>query len=208
MLIDYKKTIEEALIAIWKIEETEQELLSLFENQETVLQQIESITNSVRRCERLAVRALIKKLTKQEKTIVYQANGKPALSDNSFEISISHTKGFAAVILHPTKPVGIDIEIISEQAYRLKSRFMSIKEREAIDKDDEPVVSLLHWTAKETMYKLISQEGVDFAEHLSIFPFHLIDKQIKATEYFTSQHKNFEIHVEISDQYVLTYCIN
>jgi len=207
MLIYNKITPEGALLGIWQIEESEQELLCYFENKETVLQQIDAVKNESRRCEKLAVRVLLNELTKQEKTIVYQANGKPTLSDNSYEISISHTKGFAAVILHTIKQVGVDIEAISDRVCGLKSRFLSLKEREAIDNDDEPVVSLLHWSAKETMYKLISQEGVDFAKHLFVFPFRLNDKQLKAAELFTPQGYSFDIHFEIADHYVITSCI-
>jgi phosphopantetheinyl transferase len=204
----YKKKIEnEALTGIWIIEETESDLLRCFENNKAVLLQIEAARNESRRCEMLAVRALLKELTGEEKTICYQTNGKPVLSDNSFHISISHTKGFAAVILHPSKQIGIDIERISDQAYKLKSRFTSIKEREAIDNRDEPVVSLLHWSAKETMFKMLSQEGIDFAKHLNIHPFKLTDNHLDATESFTSNLQSFSIQFEITDRYVLTSCI-
>ena len=204
MFLEKKTTLDGTLIGIWKIEETEEEFLQLFNKQEAVLQQIREVSNPVKRCEKLAVRALFKLLAGEEKTIVYMPSGKPALLDRSFNISVSHTKGYAAVALHKHRIVGIDIEAISDRAHRINHRFMNIKEREALDKGNEPVVSLLHWSAKETVYKLLSREGVDFEKDILIRPFELKDNKLNALESHTPERKEFTIYFEITPDYVLT----
>jgi 4'-phosphopantetheinyl transferase len=204
MLLEQKTSADGTLIGIWKIEETEEELLLLFDGKETVLHQIEPVSNPVKRCEKLAVRALLKTLTGYEKRIIYMPSGKPALSDRSFNISISHTKGYAAIALNKHKIVGLDIEAISNRACRINHRFMSIKEREALDKSNEAVVSLLNWSAKETVYKLMSKEGVDFQKEIFIAPFAIDDNQLLATESHTDANKQFIIYFEVTARYVLT----
>lgn len=204
MLIRQQTDKQGILTGIWKIEESEEILLSLFDNQDLLKQQIQHISNSTRRSEKLAVRALLKALTNEEKEINYFASGKPFLKDGSYNISISHTKGYATIALHPSLQVGIDIEALSDRILRIQNRFMSIKEREAIDKRHEPVVSLLYWSAKETAYKLLGHEGVDFSKELIISPFNIPDNELIIKEFCTNESKEFIINFEITDQYVLT----
>jgi Phosphopantetheinyl transferase len=204
MLLEQKTSADDTLIGIWQIEETEDEFLHLFDDKESVLQQIEQVSNPVKRCEKLAVRALLKTMTGEEKRIIYMPSGKPALSDRSFNISISHTKGYAAVALNKNRITGIDIEAISNRACRINHRFMSIKEREALDKSNEAVVSLLNWSAKETVYKLMTKEGVDFQKEIFITPFAIDDSQLLATESHTTFSKQFTINFEVTAEYVLT----
>jgi phosphopantetheinyl transferase len=204
MLLEQKTSADGTLIGIWKIEETEEQLLQLFDGKESVLQQIEQVSNPVKRCEKLAVRALLKTLTGEEKRIIYMPSGKPALSDRSFNISISHTKGYAVIALNKNRITGVDIEAISNRACRINHRFMSIKEREALDKSNEAVVSLLNWSAKETVYKLMSKEGVDFQKEIFIAPFAINDSRLLATESHTLDRKEFTLYFEVTRDYVLT----
>lgn len=204
MLLEQTTSAHGTQIGIWKIEEPEEEFLQLFDDKESVLRQIEQVSNPVKRCEKLAVRALLKTLTGEEKRIIYMPSGKPALSDRSFNISISHTKGYAAVALNRHKKTGIDIEAVSNRACRINHRFMSIKEREALDKSNEAVVSLLNWSAKETVYKLMSKEGVDFQKEIFIAPFAIEDNQLLATESHTADRQEFRLYFEVTRDYVLT----
>jgi len=204
MLLEKKTIADGTLIGIWKIEETEEQFLQLFEEITPLLEEIKEVSNPTKRCEKLAVRALFKFLTGAEKRIVYMPSGKPALLDRSFNISISHTKGYAVIALNKHRIVGVDIEAMSDRAHRINHRFMNIKEREALDKSSEPVVSLLHWSAKETVYKLLSREGVDFEKEILIQPFELEDKKLKASESHTTDRKEFTIYFEVTSSYVLT----
>lgn len=204
MLIEQYTNKRGILIGIWKIEESEEKLLSMLNDSSTILDQIQHISNSAKRCEKLAVRVLLKQLIKEEKKIAYLPTGKPYIENSAYKISISHTIGYATVAIHPIIEIGIDIERINDRVLRIQHRFMNIKEREAIDKRDEPVVSLLHWSAKETAYKLICKEGIDFAKEFIVEPFDLNSKTLYLNEFHTQEKKQFAIDFNITDQYILT----
>jgi 4'-phosphopantetheinyl transferase EntD len=183
------------------------------------LPQIEEMTEK-RRCEWLTVRLLLKEISGREREILYMPNGKPHLADNSFNISISHTGnrrrqaneaaglGYAAVILNPERPVAIDIERISERIHNVKRRFMSVEELAAISKTDELVHLLLHWSAKETVFKLMDMENVDFQTQIHIFPFQPDASgqgSFEAKETRTERGEIFSIRYCVKDDYVITF---
>ena len=56
--------------------------------------------NESRRAEWLAVRLLVKELFGSECEVAYHPTGRPYLKHGTAHISISHTKGFAAVAYH------------------------------------------------------------------------------------------------------------
>ena len=85
--------------AVWKLEETLEELFSLFPDSRKYRQEVEKFSSAHRRLEWCAVRVLLYTILGVEKEIRYQDSGKPYLADKSFSLSISHTKGYVAVIL-------------------------------------------------------------------------------------------------------------
>lgn len=139
------------LWGIWKIEESSEVLLSLLRNREEYLPQLELIRTEQRRREWLACRVLLQELTGGPVCVAYRPNGAPYLSGSSLHISISHTKGYAAVLLQNRPAAGIDIEYHSGRVSRIRSRFMNPEEEAGIDKEHETEHLLLHWCAKETL---------------------------------------------------------
>ena len=114
------------LWGIWKIEESSEVLLSLLRNREEYLPQLELIRAEQRRREWLACRVLLQELTGGPACIAYRPNGAPYLSGSSLHISISHTKGYAAVLLQNRPAAGIDIEYHSGRVSKIRSRFMKL----------------------------------------------------------------------------------
>jgi phosphopantetheinyl transferase len=112
------------LWGVWKIEESPDELLSRFEQRAADLLPADMRTEK-RKQEWLAVRLLLKELLGEEARIAYQPNGAPCLPEKNLHISISHTKGYAAVILNGESPTGIDIEYLNDRVLKVRSRFMS-----------------------------------------------------------------------------------
>jgi len=203
MLIQKKLTAEGALIGIWHIVESENQLLSLFQQPERWTHQMEAITHSGKRCEKLAVRALLNELTGEEKSIDYHPNGQPYLSDQSFNISISHTKNYACIILHPTQKVGIDIEANTPRAAQIQQRFLSPDEYHLANQTSGFVVPLLLWTAKEALYKLISNPDLDFVNHIKVTDIKM-DKQLM-TVLIKGINQPFTLFFTIYSDFVLTY---
>ena len=144
---------------IWKIEESSGALFSLLRNGEEYLPQLESIRTEPRRREWLASRVLLQELAGGPVRIAYRPNGAPYLPDSSLHVSISHTKGYAAVLLQDCPAAGIDIEYRSARVLKIRRRFMNPEEEAGIDKGHETEHLLLHWCAKETLFKMVGQEG-------------------------------------------------
>ncbi len=195
-----------ALLSIWKIEESI-EALSIQLNKQTLADpRYQKLKNEVRKKEWLCTRLLIKKLCGEEKTVVYNKNGKPSLKDNSYQISISHTKNYVAVLLHPSLEVGIDIEKHSDRVLKLKEKFMSNSEINNIDSFQIIEHVLLHWSAKETLFKILPETEVDFIEHLHIHPFSVsTEGSFTAEESRSSRQEKFTLNYSLFKDFVLTW---
>ena len=194
------------LVGVWKVDETVEQLCSMFHYFAIYEEGFKRFSAEKRRQEWLAVRVLLKELCGEEKEIGYHPSGKPYLLDGSACVSFSHTHGYVAVALHPDAEVGIDIEQYGTRVQRVASRFIRDDERVSIAAGDEVYALLLHWSAKETMYKMMEDEGVDFIDHLRIFPFTLQESGIlEAQEYRSSKAQKFRIHYETHPDYVLTF---
>jgi len=191
--------------AIWKIDETAKDMAALLENDYTSEYEVFSLEN--RRKEFLAARLLLKILINKEERILYTTEGKPYLANNQFQLSISHTKGYVAVIVHPNQPVGIDIEHKSPRVLNIRHRFLSDEELLHISVNDGVNHLLTCWSAKESMFKIINEPSIDFKEHLHLNPFDFQkNKLIHAFETRTNQKQAFDIHFKEYEDFVFT-CI-
>src|SRR4028119_365849 len=103
---------------VWQIAEPIEELMNQLQTNEYDLQYLESVTHEGKRLESLAVRVLAQQLlTKWQfnyKGIIKDIHDKPYLAYCPYHISVSHTSGYAVVIIHRVCKVGIDIEFIKE----------------------------------------------------------------------------------------------
>lgn len=194
------------LWGVWKIEESSDELFSLLLNGEEYLPQLSTIRTEQRRREWLASRVLLQELTGGPAYITYRPNGAPYLPDSLQHISISHTKGYAAVLLQDRPAVGIDIEYRSGRVLKIRCRFMNPEEEEAIDMEHETEHLLLHWCAKETLYKMIGREEVDFLRHLHVRAFLYADKGcFIVQETRTEQSASYSLDFLVTPDFVLTW---
>lgn len=201
MLYSKEYITETTLLGIWKIEETREELLSMLCHHEWI-QNIYSIKSESRVLEILAARVLFKYLLGEEKEIYYNSSGKPFLTDGSYHISVSHTRGYVGVVVNKERFLGLDLEQISEKIFRVRSRLIS--PYEYIDKDNELIHMLLHWSAKEAMIKFLDVEGIDIRKHLFIDRF--IPRQkgcFPASESRTETHYQFDVYYRVEKDFVV-----
>ena len=193
-------------VGVWKVEETIDQLRSKFNDFSLYESGLQKFKAEKRQLEWLAVRILLKELLGEEKEIDYLPSGKPFLKDRSAYISFSHTSGYVAVAVHPTKEVGIDIEQYGKRVCKVASRFVREDESVSVEAGDEIYALLLHWSAKETMFKLMNQSDVDFFEHMHILPFVPSESgEMEAVEYRTDLHQTFQISYYTHPDYVLTF---
>ncbi|MDR3287771.1 MAG: 4'-phosphopantetheinyl transferase superfamily protein [Prevotellaceae bacterium] len=216
------KNINNAIIGIAPIDSDSEMLLSQLACKKLYLPYIEKMPEHRKR-EWLTVRLLIKELLGEEKEIAYQPNRKPYLSDGSYFISISHTNcrkmenrtgknkssifGYVAVVLDKEKEVAIDIEKISPRALNVRERFINAEEAKAISPHNEMIHVLLHWSAKESVFKRMNLKDLDFKEYIHIQPFEPLEKEwnyFEAYETKTATQNPFHINYYVHEEYVLT----
>lgn len=196
------------MVLISPIEETSEKILAQLDKKEWYLPTLERL-GDYRKQEWLSVRLAFKNLFNEEKEILYYPNGKPYLADASHHISISHTKGYVAVIANKEKEVAIDIEYISPRVEKIKKRFLSSEEEEHLSTQNKLIHTILHWSAKECLFKILNANNVEFKSQLHILPFEpAISKwgKFNAFETRTDQKRLYIIHYFVSEEYVITFC--
>lgn len=158
MIIEQIQTENGGIIALWHITESRDELLEMLNLDPFIMEQAFAFSTLKRQLEFLAVRAMYKEVTGKMPLISYKENRVPYLEGNNGQISITHTGAYAAIYLHPTLKVGIDIERIGEKVVRVKNRFLSDQELASIDERNEKTHLTILWAAKEALYKVMQQE--------------------------------------------------
>lgn len=184
----------DAIIGLWKMSGDESDYSS-DEYLGTALREATGLFKSnVRRQEYVCERALLREMTGEEVTIFHNEDGKPMLNGN-YNISISHTRGYVAIILSENKEVGIDIEYVSDRVRKISGHFMRPDEK-AHDVDS----LLIHWCVKEATYKLFSSEHLDFQS---------IKVEMGERVYATNMRngKTVELNVEATPDYVLAFAV-
>lgn len=196
-------------IGIIYINETSNELLSELEHKNWYYQKLQKMTET-RKQEWLATRILLKKILMKEKKIIYTNSGKPYLLNNQFYISISHTKKIAAIIVNKKKQVSIDIEYISPRIQNIQNYFLNKIEKKNLSQKELIIHLLLHWSAKEVIYKFLNKKEVEFKTQFYINPFEpIIGKwaNFSAYEILTKEHQLFNIEYIVTKNYVLCLLI-
>lgn len=197
------------LLGIWKMDETETELLDMLDgNAEEYVARLAEVKAKRRRMEWLASRALLKTLTGVEFRVAYHIDGAPYLPGTSTAISISHTTGYAAVLLTQHDVAGIDIERRSPRVLKVRSRFLSPEEDAAVEGKDAVSRALVYWCAKEAVFKAMRETDVDFASHIFIEPFDIaLEGEILARETRSAEKRTYRLRYEVGREFVLVYTV-
>jgi len=199
---------EDSLLGVWKITETFNDLLSQIKlnSDETTI--LNNFSNNKRKIEWLCTRLLLKELTNSDLKIIYNEEGKPYLDNNFYNISISHSKSLVSIILSKNNKVGIDIEEISDKIERVINKFLSKTEQNTIVKDNLRLFHLyLCWSAKEALYKVFSENKLNFIENISIMPFQPRNNGIFYAKVIINESANtYALSYELIDNNVLVWC--
>ena len=203
-------TNESPIMGIREIKESWQDMLGSFKHNDIYSEEVNKIQSYKRKQEWLAVRLLLEHLSGPETYINYHENGAPFLTGSSLHISISHTKGYVAVILSEDKNPGIDIEYRSERAWKLRKKYLSDNESKIFLSPNHALnhadLATLCWCAKETAFKALQQPEVDFIEHLHILPFVFSDEGLLTlTETKTLRQQTFFINYKIAENCIIAW---
>ena len=199
-------------VGVWQITESEEELKALASVPSDELEEISYIKNESLRKQKLAVRCLLDALFEEKVYLSHHDNGKPYIENSAMNISITHTNRYVAVILNPTDEVGIDCESLDRDFSAVKKKALSEDEIEEVDEIDEEQRNeqlAIYWCAKEAVYKMISQYGVDFAEQIEIDDFRMRGEgELVAT--FTDKdgfEEEYELEYITFDRHVLVWVV-
>lgn len=160
--------------------------------------------NEGRKKEWLAVRFLLQETLKMKPQIEYSETGKPSLSNHKSNLSISHSRKMAGILLSNNELIGIDIEEISRPIEKVVSRFLSEKERLLIDSSGVEHGEILSWCTKEAVFKAMNHSNVDFSTQIIIEKI-IPDSNIEAR--FIDHGINIKIQLEylLIDQHAVVW---
>lgn len=182
-------------LGLWRIESESTDIYALYpalRNLDT-----DGVKSKSRLLEKLSVAALICEMTGVEcPEIGHKVNGAPLL--DGFQIGISHTHSYAAVILSQDVDVAVDIEYRSERVKRIVSKFVRNDEQsESLDR------LLLNWCAKETVYKLLNAENLGYFD-MRLKPFSISDEGKFLVEDLKGKQSVW-LNYRITPDYTLTF---
>lgn len=205
-----RKTLDnKAEISVWKITETEQELIDKCSVPTDEMEEISLIRSESLRKQKLAVRALLNEVFEEKMYLSHHDNGKPYLENCVTNISITHTEKYVAIITHDEDDLGIDIESLDRDFSSVEKKALSEDEIEDLDDDKEEKNEQLaiYWCAKEAIYKRMSINRVDFAEQIEVEKFNLRDEgELDATFIHKDGHEEeFELGYITFDRHVLVW---
>ncbi len=162
-------------LGLWQMDETVEQLFGQYPHLQAYRSQLEE---------------------KYKSDITHNEAGKPLF--RGYHISVSHTKGYAALILSKNQEVAVDIEYFNDRVERIASKFLR-KDEKAEDLD----AKLVHWCAKETVFKLFSEENLMF-EDMRVKPFDTMADWSCDVENLKSG-KMAHVDFELTMEFVLTY---
>jgi len=198
-----KKPNNHVHIAVWKINESQDELLEMLKDKVAEPDDAMTSSNQSKFSQRIAVRLLLAHFF-DSFILVYDDKGKPYLADkNNVHISISHANEFVAIAVNYQEPCGIDIEKISAKALRVKSKFMNEKELGLAAENEELATTM--WSAKEALYKYYGRKEVIFDTDLSLTNLSLSECDFIGSIKLNGFEKQLNLKKEKVENFMLVY---
>ena len=181
-------------LGLWKIDESIDEFLSAYPHLEQV---VSGYRHLELKRQKMAVYALLYAMNGNRQVVInHDSHGKPLLQD--CHISVSDTAGYVAIILSRTKEVAVDIEYYSNRVDRIAKRFL--REDEVAGTTES---RLIHWSAKETVFKYFSAHRLQYAE-MRLHPFQVAHEGFVNVDNLKT-NQTVPVYYHLNDRYVLTY---
>lgn len=211
MALAYLRELDNGVrFAIWRIEETADELigrLQLDEGEKTILNRL---NKGKRTLHWLATRVLLRNMLDTTGYISCPSdeNGKPYLANFPQRISLTHSFDYAAVMMSDNGDVGIDLELVKDKILRIADKFMRPIELEYITNQHRVEQLYACWCAKEAVYKLQGNKGVSFKDNMTILPFDFQDQGVLFLDLDAPHRKErFKVYYEKFQEYMLGYVV-
>lgn len=209
-----KKKLENgATVAVWNVTETEDELKAMASVPSDEMEEISLFRNESTRKQKLAVRALLNELFEDKVYLSHHDNGKPYIENDATNISITHTDSYVAIILHKEEELGIDIEKYAGRDFDVVAKkALSAEELDdVVDPEDEDrsLQLAIYWCTKESIYKVVAQNSVNFATQIEVKRFNPKEKgEVDALFHHKDDYDlEFELEYITFDGHVLVWCV-
>lgn len=206
-----KKIDDQTMLAVWKIEETESQLVAGLQLKQHELDLIASLSAGKRALHWLSTRLLLRTMLNTADYIdcKLDEHGKPYLANSNTHISLSHSYDYAAVIISEDKEVGVDIELVKMKIKSIKHKFLSDVELAQKQIGDNVNGLYVSWCAKEAIYKWHGKKGLEFKKHIHIKPFKLKDEgSLQALVELPEGTKELTVnYFKTKDGYMLGYVV-
>jgi phosphopantetheinyl transferase len=207
-LVIHQHIAPSAVLGIWHISESNEELRSLLGENYFELEMETKLNQAIAR-HFLASRIILTQLFPNNKIhLTKNKFNKPSLEIDGkpYAISITHSHDYAGILIAKKGNVGLDLERVDTRISRVKNKFLNPTEQIFAGADEQIWEQTLIWSAKETLYKLYGNKELDFKEHLYIHsfiksPIGIIDGSIKKRDF----NLHVPIHFQQIDNYILTY---
>lgn len=208
-LVYLKEINQHTRFAIWKIEESADDLLSKLQLSRSERAFLERLNKGKRTLNWLGTRVLLRSMLDAPGYIDCPSdeNGKPYLVNFPHKISLSHSFDYAAVMLSTQHEVGIDMELVKPKIELIANKFMQEGELTQLSVDQYIEQLYVCWCAKEAVYKLQGKKGVSFKDNIWIDPFSYNSNGGYITAHLNGPYQNttYTVHYERFQEYMLGY---
>jgi 4'-phosphopantetheinyl transferase len=154
-------------LGLWRIDGSENRFASEFPDMASEL----SVRHPRTQLQRYASRLLLAEMLGAMPKVSKNEHGKPLLPDLPFDVSISHTEGYAAILLGAGR-LGVDVQHYKPNVLKVRDRFLDENELQ-MAQDIE--TTTLFWAAKEAIYKYNALPALDFRDPITV---HSIESEI------------------------------
>jgi 4'-phosphopantetheinyl transferase len=203
----FSSKTENGTVAVWKIEETIEDLQDLAQLQDFETKKLLQFNSESRKKQWLSIRVLLRKTIGQNIIIEYTDNGKPFLKDLNLDISISHSDNFACILLSSGGQCGIDIEKISEKLEKVKHKFLHDCEYSLLNNENINETLCKIWSAKEAIYKMDGKSRLIFSKNIKIITTSDKDSILKAIVLKDDNEEIIALKCQKIENFILTYTI-
>lgn len=159
-------------LLVWRLTETEEVLRDMLPSCAD-LDELLTISHPQKKREWMAGRIVLARIVAEAGEVFKgtwkDGSGKPFLVNSAQHVSITHTLDYVAAVIHPTLPVGIDMEKKNDKLIRTASKYLN--ENELVEAEDSLSKLCIYWCGKEALYKLNGRNQVSFRQAISVDSF-------------------------------------
>ena len=207
-LVKLEKINQNSSWALWKIDETLEQLVQYVQLHPDDLSELHSIHHPRKQLEwlsgRAALRALLDAENQYEFRLRKDEKGKPHLNDHIYHISLANSYPYGVAIIHRNHPVGIDIEKPSSKLIRVKHKFLNTSEASEVKEDLHKLC--IYWACKESLYKLYGRKQLSLKQNISVNPIYQpYSSIINAAISLEGQYYPFQLCALFRDDFYIVF---